>query len=270
MINVPSYCTHYFLIFKWQEFIEIILFATAFYYFSSWLLQDKTKKLVRTFLGLQGIFILAHMMDLTALSSAFFYFTPVMLMLFILAHQRMIQKNFVTATTIKPAHIESYSWLHDIIKTMVFCFSKDKDLLCMIEMNDYLGSYLTPTIPVQAPLSKQLLHALVTSPSMNYTQPIYITKNGTLAGINCTGNPLDELITEEEKAFILAQKTDAVYIKSSAHSRTLSMCIQGTISEHLTSVQALAILEAYCKQNKKKELSHELYQTNSSYKQPQP
>lgn len=272
MINVPPYLTHYFMIFKWRECIEIGLFVFCFYSFAVWLHRDQTKKLFPLFLSFCTIFLLSDFLALTTLNNFLLYFCPLFLMLFVLAHQSIIQRNFVTAKNITPAQVDSWQWIQELVKSMVFGFSNNKNLLCIIEHNDSLEQFIHNGIVIDTFLNKDLLNTLLMSSLWQEQTITYITKTGILKGINGRIADiefnLEQETLEEQKAAILATKTDCIYIKTDSPSRTFSITIQAKVMEHLTAAQTLSILETYYKKNKMKDESYESSKKNSINKQP--
>ncbi len=89
---------------NWRDCLEIIFFASLFYYLTLWLKKDKTKNLLPYFYGYCLITFCAYMLELTTVTSLLFLFTPAAVMLFILMHQDTLQRNIVALKhiTVKP------------------------------------------------------------------------------------------------------------------------------------------------------------------------
>src|SRR3989339_2165089 len=97
---------HYFSllhIFSWLDCVEILFFTFIIFKFSRWLRQDQRSNLLGYFyLGATGL-LLAHLFDLEAIKQFYQISWPIMLMIFIIIHQKSLQKNFVAARTLNPA-----------------------------------------------------------------------------------------------------------------------------------------------------------------------
>ena len=249
MFELPYQFTHYFMIFKWAELLEVGVFVSCFYFFAKWLNNDKSKKLILLFTIYWSTFFASDLLELKTLNSFMLYFSPLFLMLFILAHQNLIQRNFVTIKNIKPAKLKSLDWIEDIVKSLVYSVNKNISVLCIIENEDKLDNFVSCKVQVDCFLNKNLLNAIFSSPEFNSKEIVYLTKSGILKGFNSEiqdmETSLDNMQNNASKALILSSQTDCVYIKASHESRTFDVSIQGKILNRISSANLLTVLKEY-------------------------
>lgn len=267
-LSVPESFTTYFMIFKWSEFLEISFFACAFYYFSKWLNQDKSKKLFFTFILFCSLFLISDFLELDTLNHFIFYFAPIFLTLFIFAHQNIIQRNFITVKNLKPAKVDDLSWTQELVKSLIYALGKNKDIICVIENHQHLQNYLKEDLKFNCMISKEILNAIFSSSNFDDKKIVFINRTGALNSINGiilnSELSLDESNSEADKALILASKTDAIYLKSSSLTRSFDIAIEGKILNNIHSNQVLNVLETYLKKNKE---LYEPVKKNTSYQQ---
>src|SRR5580700_2502155 len=106
----------YFSLLDWRDIVEIVSLSTAIYYFSSWLKNDSHKNLSIPFYLYISSFIVAHYLNLQVLSSLLLFSSPIIFTIFILVHQKSLQKNFVVATRIDLDQRYKRDWLEELIK----------------------------------------------------------------------------------------------------------------------------------------------------------
>ena len=172
--------------FFWRSIIEIIFFASLFFYISLWLRNDKQKSLILYFYAYCSITIIAHYLQLTTIYTFLLFFAPVIGIFFIVIHQELLQRNFVTLKNIKPATNFHSIWLSDLISMCLFAINHNKEIRCIIECNDNLQTVVDSPFIFNAELNKELLAIVIESQSFDETKMIWINNNRKLIGINAT------------------------------------------------------------------------------------
>lgn len=270
MFKIPFQFTHYLMIFKWSEFLEVIAFSCAFYFFAKWLKQDTSKKLLPLFFGYSFLFIVADAAQLVTLSTFLFSFAPVFLLLFIIAHQKILQRNFVTMQSITPATLENTAWTHEIVKALLTTFAHSKDIICVVECDESLQTYLEEGIELNSFIHKELLTTIFNSLNFDATKIVYITKNGIIKKFNCVIKHEFEQVaelTEYQKLLRLSKQLDCGIIKTASTSRTFDISLQGKVLENINAQQLLTILQQYLKKNKFIKDNNESIKKDSGLKQ---
>src|SRR3990170_8108111 len=84
-----------FFMLTWRDVLEILFFSSIFYFISCWLKKDKQKNLVGIFQLYIFSIVATYLLDLATINMVLFMYTPSIIMIFILIHQRTLQKNFV-------------------------------------------------------------------------------------------------------------------------------------------------------------------------------
>lgn len=272
MLEIPKILNH-FMIFKWSDFIEILIFSSFIFYFSNWLQKDKQKKLLPTFYSLCFLFIASDYFGLFTLSNFLFSFAPVGIMLFILLHQNSIQKNFIAAKNITPLSLSKLDWVECLIKAMLTSTNSNKEIYCLIECQEPVANFVSPQISINTKIEKNNLEFLIESKQFNNKKFIWINHEGSIKSINTEWNLPDNFFIAEEKKLTewqensikISSKTDAICIKSSSNTRTFEVIAQGKIMENILTDKAINLIEQFVKKNYLR--SSNEFKTSSTYKQ---
>lgn len=272
MLEIPKILNH-FMIFKWSDFLEILIFSSFIFYFSKWLQKDKQKKLVPIFYSLCVLFIASDYFELFTLSNFLFSFAPVGIMLFILLHQNSIQKNFIAAKNITPLSLEKLDWVEYLIKAILINTNSKKEIYCLIECQDAVSNFVTPQIKINTKIEKNNLEFLIESKQFNSKKFIWITHTGKIKSINTDWNLPENFFVNEDKKFTeweqnsikISSKTDAICIKSSSETQAFEIIAQGKLMENILTDKAIILIEQFVKKNYLRNTNE--FKTSSTYKQ---
>lgn len=187
-MSIPSYFLNQYLqIFAWYDIAEILFFSAIFYAFSLWLQADNTKRLLPFFYGYGLTIFVAHFLELTSISTFMLMYAPVALTLFVVVHQRTLQKNLVSLRSITPvrtASTHNTSWVTELIRSMLHAVNMHCVVTCIIEVDDSLEGWITVPAELNAPVSHHLLEVLIKN-SMKQSDhvTILLSQSGTIKGI---------------------------------------------------------------------------------------
>src|SRR3990167_1779212 len=270
MIQIPQHL-NYFMIFKWTDIIEILVLSTFIFYFSCWLKKDHQKKLLPTFYGICLLFITTHYLHLTTLSSFIFSFSPALITIFILLHQKVIQKNFVAAKNLKPINLQKLDWVQSLVKTLLSAVDSKKEVQCLIECKDLAEEFAKPGIIVNTIIQKDILDYLIDSSQFNTNKFLWINQEGLIKAINSEWNlPEEPVLLEEKKlseweknSIKISSKLDVITLKTCSITRTFSIIAQGKIIENIFTDKAINLIQQFIK---KSEFNH----ANNSIKERGP
>jgi hypothetical protein len=241
--------------FYWRNVIEILFFASLFYYAARWLKKDRQKNLVLALYGYCTITFGAHFVGLTTISYVMFLFAPVVAMVFILLHQEFLQKNLIPLKAITPATRASDEWLETLIRTLLANLAQHNKLTCIIERRDSLVGTTIVRLPIRAHVEQGLLDLVITSPNFHAKDMIIITAQGTLIGVNTlwTQHAPQEFLDAKiqgfpvwkQDAIFFTSKTDALLFHINAESRTFDIVINGMVIDHINATRAVDLLKKY-------------------------
>ena len=227
------------LSYEWKDFVEIFMFIFLFYRLMHWLNDDPNKKMFFYFLGYCIFFTGAYCLKLATICSFLILYTPVIMLFFIIFHQKSLQKNFITKThSIEP--FTSTSWIEQIISTGLYLLNNNVDATILIEHTHALHSFLHNTCPLDAPLSTLLLRMLTSNQFFIPKDMLWITTKGSIKGINTTWKDND--IDQETN---LTTYTDALILKIKCDSHSFSLMVQGHSFTKLSAEHAALLLKQY-------------------------
>ena len=244
-------------IFGWTDLIEIGFFSIIIYYFSVWLAQDKRKNLIIPFYSYCLLIIGSAALNVTTMHNVLLIFAPAALLIFIVVHQELLQRNFISLKQIIPAQksMTDGDWIDSLIRTCLVAFNTKKDMICIIEQRDALQDFINPSLIIETELHKGLLEVLIESNSFDQQKYIWLRSNGTVAAINCTWNmtiaepwvtsSIADMPSWKQEAILMTQKTDTLVFKSSAHDRLFDVIVQGKQFEKLNTSSMLKLLKKY-------------------------
>lgn len=227
------------LLYEWKDYVEIFIFILLFYHLLNWLNDDPNKKIFSYFLGYCIFFTGSYCLNLATICSFLILYTPVIMLFFIIFHQKSLQKNFITKThSIEP--FTSTSWIEHIISTGLYLLNNNIDATILIEHTHALYSFLHNACPLDAPLSTLLLRMLTSNQFFISKDMLWITTKGSIKGINTTwkDNDIDQEIN-------ITTYTDAIILKTTCASHSFSLIVQGHTFTKLSAEHTALLLKQY-------------------------
>lgn len=225
--------------YEWRDFIEIFLFIFLFYRLIHWLNDDPNKKIILYFLGYCIFFIGAYWIQLITICAFLILYTPVIMLFFVIFHQKSLQKNFIAK--INPVQTYTYnSWIEHVISTGLYLLNNNIDTTILIEHTQTLHSFLHNTCPLEAPISTPLLRMITSSQFFNPKNMLWITSNGFIKGINTTWKNNDP-----DQETNLITYTDALVLKIEHTSHSFSLLVQGHHFTNLSAEHVTLLLKQY-------------------------
>ena len=232
--------------FMWQDVVEILFFATIIYFIIRWLAEDKTKNLIYYFYGICVLFVASYLLNLQTIETFLWSFLPVIMLFFIVMHQKTLQANFISLAKVTNFSSPTETWYTEVLRACKNIQSK-KPLAFIIEKKQSLSGVVIPTYTMQAPIQNALIPWLLSCTK----EPIcyfWIDHMGYIKGIGTQGEYLDKL-------FSILEHTDAVILYSVENN--LSFYLAEKKYEQLSTAHALQFLENQLKTDKKGLKAHE-------------
>lgn len=229
-----------------KDALELLGLAYICYRWLRWLQQDKQKPLLHYFYGYCAVLIISSSLQLTTFLFVLNYSAPLIMMLFVLIHQHTLQKNFIGLYKIKPAQTDLSNWLQDIIG---FCLQTHNDISLLLEHSTSIQELINTEIPLNAPISRELLSFINRSPDFNPEQYMLADTHGNLLGVNVTWRkPLALTALDEqhiEKASYYLIDSDGCMIHYTHKTRTFTIVIKQKIYPKLSAAQVLQSIAHY-------------------------
>lgn len=254
--NLFAYLTSTDFIFILKDLIEIILISSAVYYFSLWLKQDNKKNLLIYFYSFCVLGILSYSLELATITFLLYYSAPIILLMFIILHQSILQKNFVTLKKVNLER-EPNNWFDELIRACLSALNNNKDILCVIERSDSICDFVQSSCLFYADLKKEIFETLINSQA-NFSKEdnfIWLNNIGKIVAVKANWNfsidtewfnkEVSTLPKWKQDCIIATNHTDAIAFKITPLSRTIDIFIQGKIIESVSPQQAFAIISKY-------------------------
>ncbi len=242
------------LIIGWHDIIEVLFFATLVYYFSRWLINDKQKNLLFSFYGYCIAFVAAFYGNFPTIATLLFVSAPIMLVIFIVLHQEILQRNFVSLKNIRPARThDTEDWVEALIRCCLMAMNNNKEFLCVIEQKDSLLDLMDSAFFIDAPLNSGLLGLLLENNSIESDKLLWITHTGALRAINAQWNLEKQNLSHVEEdttswkhaATFISSKTDAIIFKASPAHRLFDVVVQEQQFERLNATMIIKLIKKY-------------------------
>jgi hypothetical protein len=237
----------------WRDAVEILAFSTIIYYFSLWLRTDRQKNLLGYFYAYCLVVCGAYQLQLAGIIFLCAITSPIVLMLFILAHQHTLQKNFIALGNIVPAHKESHDWLESLIRSCLVALNNNQEIRCIIEHKDSLQEHLYTPLELQTQVHQDLLAILFASSSYHQDQLLWVTSKGKLIGLNARWSApayVHETTTDaaqiwKQEALFFTTKTDAIIFQLTPATRSFTLFVNGKEYPAINTANALTFIKKY-------------------------
>lgn len=250
--NLELFLTQGLHILNWRDFIEIVCFSTIVYTFLRWLKQDKQKNLVIVFYGYAAFAVCAYFGNFLTLNYLLMSYLPIAIVIFIILHQELLQKNFVTLQRLKTDDITD-NWFDEFTRACLSALNTNKEIICVIERNDSLKNLITTQFVFHADFKKDIFDIVLEKQVHSSQYFMWLNQEGKIVAINARWNlQLDEQwVTPEAQSIhkwkqdgiFISSKTDALIFKITPLTRTFDVIFGGKLREEISANQAFTILQ---------------------------
>lgn len=230
---------------SWRDITEICIFSLSIYALQLWLHHDRQKPLLGYWYAYCSIWMIAYALNLSTVWYALLIMLPGILLMFVLIHQRTLQRNYLTLRSIIPAQIQTDDLLDVLIQTALASVNNNKPFWCIIEHKDSLATLLATPLPLQAVVTKELLTLLLENVTQETEKFLWITTRAELRGINASWTEHADTMSEQkalqswqQDAIFFTSCTDAIVFYAECTSRTFTVISKGTMLEHMTAQNA--------------------------------
>lgn len=215
-----------------RDIIEIVFYSSCIFALCQWLKADKSKNIIVYFFAYCALALGSWAAQLPTLTPFLFTCAPIILLLFIVLHEKTLQRNLVTLCSITPARVQQEDWLDTLLSSSLAIINANKSITVIIEHKDSLDYFLTAPFIINANIEKNVLDILLTSSSYDEHKMIWIGTNGTIHGMNVTWNNNKE---KQENALFYTTQSDAIVFSVHPMSRTFTLIIKGKETKNLSA-----------------------------------
>jgi hypothetical protein len=217
-----------------RDIAEILFYSSCIFTFCHWLKADKTKNLLLYFFGYCTFALIAWITELPTLAPFLFTYAPIAMLLFIVLHEKTLQRNLVALCSITPARTQHTDWLDSILSSSLATINAHKKITVIIEHKDSLDHFLTTPLNINADMSKNVLDVFLASSSYDEHKMVWITTTGTLRGINAQWHTATE---QKDDALFYSTQCDAFIFTADHVSRSFSLITQGKETKNISAHQ---------------------------------
>lgn len=240
--------------FFWQDIIEILFFAFMIDVISHWLATDTYTHLLFYFYSFWALLSLSFFFQLSSMSTFLLIGAPVIAVLFILFHQRCLQKNFVTFTRSSPLlNVDNdIHWIDIAIQGCLKALNHQKAAYILIEKSEACDLLLEEKVLVNTRLSAELFELILTHPLHDSKKCTVLNTKGTLLYMNATIPLLEEeqekkhhLLDQIGMALFLSTNTDIIFMLTHPEQRTFELIHAGIRMTSLSAEQTRLALKLW-------------------------
>jgi len=229
----------------------------AVYYGARWLAYDKQNNLIMYWYAYSFMGIASYYFELYTLVAILVVGLPVIATIFLLIHQRTLQKNFIALKRPfhQPTTLINKEWLSSLIRACVVMLNQGKSVFVLFEHTEHIAHFVHCPIPIEAPINYELLHVVTSSQAHDPENMLWVSTQGSLRGINTTWrHQLDdvwlcadvkELENWKQHALFITSKTDGLVFHLDPITHTSTLVMQGKAMERVPLEKAITMLAQY-------------------------
>ena len=223
-----------------RDIIEITMYSSCIFLFCIWLKTDKTKNLLGYFFVYSALALCAWNLQLPTLTSFLFSYAPIALLLFIVLHEKTLQRNAIALRSITPAQHIPYDSIDTIISSCLAMINAHKSITVIIERRDALDHFLDTPFMLNADVNKNILDLLLASASYDENKMIWVTHTGYIRGINASWISQDK--TKDSTLFYTLQ-CDALVLNAHPIDRRFMLTYNGKEVKNISAHQVLTLIK---------------------------
>ena len=223
-----------------RDIVEILFYSSCTFALCRWLKTDKTKNIIAYFFAYCALVLCAWITQLPTLTPFLFTYAPVALLLFIVLHEKTLQRNLVTLCSITPAQIHHEDWLDTLLSSSLATINANKSITVIIEHKDALDYFVTTPFVINADMGKNVLDILLASTSYDEQKMVWVDTKGRIRGINVTWINHKE---NREDALFHTLQSDAIVFSAHPISRTFTLIVKGKETRNLSAHQVRTMIK---------------------------
>lgn len=223
-----------------RDIFEICFYSLSIFATCKWLKIDKTKNLLCYFFIYSILMISAWIIELPTLAPFLFAYAPIAILLFIVLHEKTLQRNLISLCSITPSQYTDPHWIDTIISSCLTLINNNKAVTIIIEHTDALDYFLDVPCIINADINKKILDILLSSTSYDEQKMIWISAKGKIRSINASWKLSQDM--KDDFLFYTLQ-SDALILVTHAENRSFRLIMDGKEISHLTAHQVKMMIK---------------------------
>ena len=240
----------------WRDFLELSIFFYGVYSFLLWVSKDTQQPLLLYCYAYAGLTALSYLLTLSVLYSLLILYLPVCLVIFILLHQKTLQKNFVSFHAGKSSEkaLKNEAWQEIVMRAALIASNKRKNCFFVIEKSNSLVDFLEVPYFLEVEIHKDFFNFIIEA--ADNSEHIFLINDKIIRSIQSkwkilyTKESYDhslKLNINESTGLVLSENIDCIILYTLQNKPGLNVIAQGTLAQNLSSVQATTLLKRYYK-----------------------
>lgn len=241
----------------WKDYLEIGMLTLILYAAGCWLQQDTQRKLLKYAVGYAFGVLAAYLLELPTLLMLCIWYAPTIAILFVLMHQKTLQRNFVALTHTPPQIGAPDEWLESLMSLCLYNMHHVRATRCVIQHTLELNDFLHSSFALNTPVQQDLLTLLCDSSAYHETEFLWLQTNGMVRGINTTltmseqtnqgasGHATRSSAASLEQMVTLTSSTDALIFFLDPLSGLFTVIVGETIFKKISAHHALQMIKKH-------------------------
>lgn len=234
-----------------NNLLEILFLSGICYLFMRWL-QNDSRNLLIYFYGYWAAIGISYYANFAIMHLFLLHSAPFIFIFFILLHQEVIQKNFITfQKTITHMNLEPELVPENLVRAALYALNGTKHFLCIIQ-NDAtdLSPFLTTPFFLHTPLTYDALCFIIDSSRFDHQKFIWCTASGSISSVNASLQSTSVASANtsvmpqwQQDALLLSVKTNTIILHADPATRSFDCVIHGTIHQKIPTHAILPFLK---------------------------
>jgi len=253
------------MFFYFKDILELFVIFLLVDRFITWISKDLF--LLKYFYIYLFILISCYYLDFTILNFILLYFSPVIIVFFVIFHERSLQKNFVLIKSKNGNNLDNI-WIQELIKAILFAINNRKDFVCVIERDDDIKKFIKTKCLFHSDFKQDIFEILLEKQFNNSNYFIWVNNKGKLIAINCNWlfNKDENYVFEadynisswQKDAIFITLNSDVVIFKTNSILRNIDFIIKGKTLENLNINDSINLLKNILKDDSKEIINNQL------------
>lgn len=236
------------------DILEMLILACTIYCIVHWLAQDEKKRLLYIFYGYCFSIFLSFIGHLVIIYTLLLFTSPIWILIGILLHQKILQKNFISLIKKSPKIVNS-SWLNEFMKCILIALNRNKETTYVIECFDDINLFIKAPSKFNADITADIFSLLLENHTSSTNYLVWLDVTGKLIATNANWilSRNSDWLTSEMKVLqqwkrdgiIITNQCDAIIFKSNPTTRMFDIIIKGKLFENLNTNQLYNLLNLH-------------------------
>lgn len=243
---LTEYIYRYTPFFVWTDVLELFLCIGVIYGLARWFAYDTSKPLLLYFYGYLALAIGAYWIPLPMIYAVLAAAWPCALVIAILIHQKILQKNFI-GLNFRAAHsIVQHDWIKELVRFSTQQASASKSSAWIIQKDQDIRALCQHQLVIKAPITYDLLTILAEGSTITFDKPLLIDTTGTLLSANVTIRDTQHQGSSWVGCMVELTQTNNVIVCSTNTTGLFDLFYHGKVIQNVPAQAMIGYIKKYC------------------------